>query len=365
MTQTYNIFSYEEELKLESGSSLKSIDIAYETYGSLNKDKSNVILICHALTGSSHVAQNTENPKAGWWNDMVGAGKAIDTDHYFVICSNILGSCKGTTGPTHSNPETKETYGLNFPIITIGDMVTIQKKLVEHLAIDSLYAVIGPSMGGMQALQWAIKYPANISKCIVLASSASLSAQALAFGTIGRNAIISDKHFQEGRYIAANKPKKGLGIARMIGHLTYLSKESITQKFGRKLQEKERYGYNLDQEFQVESYLKHQGDKFVEQFDANTYLYLSKALSYFDLEKEYGSLKNAFEPIQARLLFISISSDWLYSTDQSKEMVRSCMNLNKDVSFCEVQSDYGHDAFLIEYEKFGSIIKPFLDSHHE
>ena len=223
MTQVYSIFTYKEELKLESGSSLKPIDIAYETYGSLNTDKSNAILICHALTGSSHVAQNKENPESGWWNDMVGPGKAIDTDHYFVICSNILGSCKGTTGPTHINPATKETYGLNFPIITIGDMVTIQKKLVEHLAIDNLYAVIGPSMGGMQALQWAIKYPSNISKCIVLASSASLSAQALAFGNIGRNAIISDKYFQAGGYKATDKPKQGLGIARMIGHLTYLS----------------------------------------------------------------------------------------------------------------------------------------------
>ena len=365
MTQAYSIFTYKEGLKLESGSSLQSIDVAYETFGALNKDKSNAILICHALTGSSHVTQRRDNPAVGWWQEMVGPDKAIDTNKYYVICSNILGSCKGTTGPTHKNPETNESYGLRFPIITIGDMVNLQKILVDHLEISKLYAVIGPSMGGMQALQWAIKYPDAISKCIVLASSASLSAQALAFGTIGRNAIISDKHFQEGRYTATEKPSKGLGIARMIGHLTYLSKESITQKFGRKLQEKESYGYNLDQEFQVESYLKHQGDKFVDQFDANTYLYLSKALSYFDLEKEYGSLKNAFKPIQARLLFISISSDWLYSTDQSKEMLRSCMNLNKDVSFCEVQSDYGHDAFLIEYEKFGSIIKPFLDSHHE
>jgi len=365
MNSTYHKFKINKDIALECGSSLDEIIVAYETYGTLNADNSNAILICHALTGSSHVAQNDSNNNDGWWEAMVGPGKAIDTSQFFVICSNVLGSCKGTTGPSQINPKTNEPYALTFPIITIGDMVNVQKVLIDSLEIKQLHAIVGPSMGGMQVLQWAIRYPAMAKKCVVLASSSSLSAQALAFGTIGRNAIVSDKLFQDGQYTATRFPKNGLGIARMIGHVTYLSKESITQKFGRKLQADTGYGYNLDQEFQVESYLMHQGDKFVEQFDANSYLYLSKALGYFDLEKEYGSLKKAFEPIQAQLLFISISSDWLYSTEQSKAMVRVCMNLNKDVSFCDVQSDYGHDAFLIEHEKFGELIKPFLESKHD
>tara|TARA_B100000427_G_scaffold202916_1_gene168677 strand:+ start:2464 stop:3561 length:1098 start_codon:yes stop_codon:yes gene_type:complete len=365
MNPLYDIFSLKESFKLESGSVILDPEIAYETFGTLNKDGSNAILVCHALTGNSHVTQSNTNTNTGWWDDIVGPNKAINTNEYFVICSNILGSCKGSTGPTHNNPKTKKPYGLEFPIITIGDMVQIQKELIDYLGIKKLHAVVGPSMGGMQALHWAIKFPDRLEKCVVIASSASLSAQALAFGTIGRNAIISDKQFQDGAYDENNKPKRGLGIARMIGHVTYLSKESITQKFGRKLQTKESYGYNLDQEFQVESYLKHQGDKFVDRFDANAYLYLSKALSYFDLEKEYGSLHDAFKHVQARLLFMSISSDWLYSTEQSKNMVRVCMNLNKDVSFCDIESDYGHDAFLIEHEKFSPIIQSFLESNHD
>lgn len=359
MDSNLNYFEYKSTLTLESGACLDSITVAYETFGSLNKDKSNAILICHALTGNSHVCSSDNNPNDGWWEKSVGPNKAIDTTKYFVICSNVLGSCKGSTGPASINPKTNLKYGLDFPVFTINDIVTVQHELVLSLKISQLFAVIGPSMGGMQALTWAINYPKALKKCIVIASSSSLSPQAIAFGTVGRNAIISDPNFKKGDYID-KKPEIGLSIARMIGHITYLSKESITKKFGRKLQKKSDYGYQHSLDFQVESYLKHQGEKFVDYFDANSYLYLSKALSYFDLEKQFGSLKNAFKDISSSMLFISISSDWLYPTDQTKQMVAACMNLDKHVSFCEVNSDYGHDAFLIENEKFDRLMSAFL-----
>ena len=354
-------FKLNKPLTLESGASLTPVTIPYETYGQLNKDCSNAILICHALTGNSHVCSSKEDSTEGWWEKSVGPNKAIDTNTYFVICSNVLGSCKGSTGPASINPETNEAYGLSFPVFTITDIVTVQAELISHLNIKTLYSVVGPSMGGMQALTWAIKFAERLKKCIIIASSSSLSPQAIAFGTVGRNAIISDTNFNKGNY-KDNKPEIGLSIARMIGHITYLSKESITQKFGRRLQKKDDYGYQHSLDFQVESYLKHQGEKFVNYFDANSYLYLSKALSYFDLEKQFGSLKNAFKPTKASLLFVSISSDWLYPTDQSKKMVAACMNLNKHVTFCEVNSDYGHDSFLIENEKFDRLIHSFLGS---
>ena len=355
------LFNLNKTLTLESGATLANVTIAYETFGKLNADCTNAILICHALTGNSHVCSSDDDSTEGWWQKSVGPNKAIDTTKYFVICSNVLGSCKGSTGPTTINPETNEAYGLSFPVFTITDIVSAQAELISHLNIQTLYAVIGPSMGGMQALTWSIKFADRLRKCIIIASSSSLSPQAIAFGTVGRNAIISDSNFNKGNY-KDKKPEIGLSIARMIGHITYLSKESITQKFGRRLQKKSDYGYQHSLDFQVESYLKHQGEKFVDYFDANSYLYLSKALSYFDLEKQFGSLKKAFKPTTASLLFVSISSDWLYPTDQTKKMVAACMNLNKHVTFCEVNSDYGHDAFLIENEKFDFIIGSFLGS---
>ena len=349
-----------QPVTLQSTATLPDVSIAYETFGTLNANKDNAILLCHALTGDSHVCRSDTNNTPGWWDDMVGPGKYIDTNRFFVICSNILGSCKGSTGPSSINPDTQKVYGLNFPIFTIKDCVQCQYELCQELGVNSLHAVIGPSMGGMQALQWAISYPDMCQRCVVIATSASLSPQALAFGAVGRNAITSDKAFNQGNY-GDSRPKNGLSIARMIGHITYLSKESMGDKFGRKLQEKEDYGFALDTDFQIESYLSHQGDKFVENFDANSYLYLSKALSYFDLEKEYGSLKDAFKQVSASLLLISISSDWLYPTEQSKRIARTCMRLNKPVTFCEVESPYGHDAFLIESDKFGKVIKPFIE----
>lgn len=352
-------FCYKKQLKLQSGKSLSEFKLSYSTFGILNPEKDNAILICHALTGSSNVTSESDK-EPGWWQHMVGPDKPVDTNKYFVICSNVLGSCKGSTGPTSINPETKTPYELDFPIVTVQDWVNAQKLLIDELSITYLAGVVGPSMGGMQALSWAITYPDLVKKCVVIGSSYSLSPQALAFGTVCRNAVVSDEHFNGGAY-KQKKPKKGLSIARMIGHITYLSKTSITEKFGRKLQNDIDYNYKHNLDFQVESYLQYQGDKFVDQFDANAYIYLSKALSYFDLEKEYGSLQHAFQPIKANMLFISISSDWLYPTEQSKKMVRACMNLNKRVSFCEVQSEYGHDAFLIECEKFGKPIKSFLE----
>ncbi len=359
MSTQAHIFQSTQPLNLKSGATLASFELAYETYGTLNAAGTNAIWVCHALTGSAHVAAHQHTTEKGWWEAMVGPGLAIDTNTYFVVCSTLLGSCKGSTGPTHTNPETGTPYGLDFPVLTIEDCVHAQKQLCDQLHISRLAAVVGPSMGGMQALQWAISYPEMLQKCVVIASSACLSPQALAFGMVGRNAIVSDSRFNDGNY-ADDVPRTGLGIARMIGHITYLSQNSIQQKFGRKLQDKSTYGYEHSADFQVESYLNYQGDKFVDQFDANSYLYLSKMLSYFDLANEYGSLEAAFEQCKASFLFVSISSDWLYPTTQSKEMVRACMKRNKQVSFCEVQSDYGHDAFLIEPEPFAAVIAPFL-----
>jgi len=358
-----NTFRIQDTLNLQSAATLDGVDMAYESFGHLNQDKSNAILICHALTGDAHVTSNDESKQKGWWEDFVGPGKAIDTQKYFVVCINILGSCLGSTGPASKNPATNERYNLNFPIVTIADMVACQKKVLEALGVSRLHAIVGPSMGGMQALQWCIDFPDVVKRCIIIASSASLSPQGLAFGTVARHAIASDELFKEGQY-ADKAPVNGLSIARMIGHITYLSKKSLNKKFGRKLQEKSDYGFDMDVDFQVESYLSYQGDKFVDRFDANSYLYLSKALSYFDLEKEYGSYEKAFESIKAKLLVMSISSDWLYSTEQIKEWVHVLMHMNKAVSFCEVESDYGHDAFLVESDKFKEFVCPFLEANH-
>jgi len=361
MISDLNIFSSTTPLTLESGEVLDTFDIAYETYGTLNDDKSNAILICHALTGDAHAAFGTTNDqkKLGWWDGLIGPNKAINTNEYFVICSNTLGSCLGSTGPTSINPKTNMPYALSFPVITIKDIVTAQKALISHFGITKLDHVIGGSMGGMQALEWAISFPDMVNSCIPIASTSKLSPQALAFGAVGRNAIISDPNWNKGNY--EKQPEKGLSIARMIGHITYLSEESMTQKFGRRLQEKSDYGYHFNTEFQVESYLKHQGDKFVQRFDANSYLYLSKATSYFDLEKKYTSLEDAFRKTTCKFLILSISSDWIYPPSQSKEMAKTLMKLERDITYSEIDSPYGHDAFLIETEKLGKLIQPYLE----
>ena len=356
-------YTFDENITLESGVEFSPITIAYETYGTLNENKDNAILVIHALTGNAHAAgYNSENDKKpGWWDDMIGSGKAFDTDKYFVICTNIFGGCSGTTGPSSINPKTNKPYGTSFPVFTIEDTVKIQKKLLDYLAISKLACVAGGSMGGMEAMQFSITYPDCVNSVILIATTSRLSPQAIAFNAVGRNAIIADPNWNNGNYYESDKkPDRGLSCARMIGHITYLCEEAMYNKFGRKLQDKERYDFNFDIDFQVESYLQHQGQIFVDRFDANSYLYITKAVDYFDLETKYGSLANAFSETNARFLIMSFSTDWLFPTAHSLEIVKALMSLNKDVSFCEIQSPCGHDAFLLEYEVQSKIIKSFL-----
>lgn len=362
VTQYAHVFSKDAPLILESGQTLGPVKVAYQTYGKLNDDKTNAVLICHALSGDQHAAfTDPETGKQGWWSQYIGSGKPIDTDQYFVICSNTLGSCKGTTGPADINPETNQPYGQTFPVITIGDIVQVQKALIETLKITKLNAVIGGSMGGMQALQWAISYPNALENCVSIAAAHQLTPQALAFNSVGQNAIVTDPNYCEGQYYEnEQKPYIGLGIARMIGHITYLSHAAMETKFGRRLKEKESYSYELTPDFQVESYLHYQKDKFISRFDANAYLYLAKAISYFDLEQRYGSLEAALTPIDCRLFIASINSDWLYPAWQCKKLVKSLMKLNKEVSYCDIDSPFGHDSFLMPSEALENSMTSFL-----
>lgn len=352
-----------KNILLESGEEFGPITVAYETYGRLNGKKDNAILVLHALTGDAHAAgyHSEQDRKPGWWNDMIGPGKAFDTNKYFVIASNMLGGCKGTTGPSSINPKTGKAYGTDFPVITIEDTVKIQKELVDYLGVKKLLSVAGGSMGGMQALIWATEYPEMVESAILIASTSKLTAQGIAFNAVGRNAIISDPDWQNGDYYdKENKPDRGLSIARMVGHITYLCEEAMHKKFGRKLQNKTKPDFNMDIDFQVESYLQHQGEVFVDRFDANSYLYITKAVDYFDLSKKYGSLDEAFKRTNAKFLIMSFTSDWLFPTAQSKEMVNSLIRVGKDVSFCEIESPCGHDAFLLEFETQTNIVKSFL-----
>ena len=366
-TQTIRVVEEDKPLKLECGKSLGPVDVVYETYGGPDAGGDNVILICHALSGNAHVAgyNNQGDRKPGWWDNMVGPGKGIDTNKYFVICSNFLGGCSGTTGPSSVNPKTGKPYGLDFPIITIADMVTVQKLLLDKLGIKKLLAVIGGSIGGMQVLQWAIEYPDFVASAIPIATTSHLSAQSIAFDTVGRSAILADQNFADGHYHNLGQPAKGLGIARMIGHITYLSEESMRQKFGRKLRSAEDYRYDFDSEFAVETYLDYQGQSFVERFDANSYLYITKASDYFDLIKDYGSLEKAFANVKSRFLVVSLSSDWLFTPAQSRVIVEALATNRKDVSYCDIASPYGHDAFLLEVEALGQFLCCFLKATYD
>ena len=349
-----------EPLTLESGEVLPEFTVAYETYGTLDKDASNAILICHALTGDAHAAgYHDGDDKPGWWEIVIGPGKAFDTDQYFIICSNILGGCKGTTGPSSINPETGKPYGLTFPVFTITDMVNVQHRLLNHLGISRLFAVAGGSMGGMQALQWSVMYPDLVARIIVIASTAYSTPQQIAFNEVGRSAIRSDPDWKKGDYYETALPVRGLSLARMIGHITYLSDESMHHKFGRDLQGKEELGYDFSTDFQVESYLHHQGDQFVKRFDANSYLYITKAIDYFDLTVNQ-SLTDSFRDVQARFLIVSVSSDWLYPPYLSQEIVSALSSLNVDVDYCEIRSNYGHDAFLLEGGQMNYLLGRFL-----
>jgi len=349
-----------EGISLEHGDRLSQIDIAYETYGKLNREKSNAVLICHALSGDAHAAGwHKGEEKPGWWDIIVGPGKALDTDKYFVICSNVLGGCKGTTGPSSINPGTGKPYGLGFPVITIKDMVDVQKGLVDILGISRLFAVVGGSFGGMQVLQWSVSYPEMVRLAVPIATSAYSSPQQIAFNEVGRRAITSDPDWNNGNYYGIAVPRRGLALARMVGHITYLSDESMHQKFGRRLQDKSEYSFDFSADFQVESYLRYHGDSFTKRFDANSYLYITKAIDYFDLSKD-GSLSEGFRGVKAKFQVISISSDWLYPPYQSREIAEALSANEIDVRQCEIKSNYGHDSFLLESGQMNYTVGSFL-----
>jgi homoserine O-acetyltransferase len=353
-----------EPLRLESGVLLPAYTIAYRTFGTLNADRSNAILVCHALTGDQYAAGlHPVTGKPGWWSSLIDPGKVIDTERYFVICANVLGGCLGTSGPAEIDPATGEPWALGFPIITIGDMVEAQVRLIDHLGIGQLFCVIGGSMGGMQVLQWASAHPDRVYAAVPLATTARHSAQNIAFHEVGRQAIMGDPDWCGGDYIRQGKrPQRGLAVARMAAHITYLSEPALHRKFGRNLQNRARFTYGFEADFQVESYLRHQGISFVERFDANSYLYITRACDYFDLAADYGGrLAEAFRGTSVRFCVISFSTDWLYTTADSRAIVRALTAVAANVSFVEIETDNGHDAFLLEEPEFFRTLNGFLD----
>lgn len=358
-------FDKSEPLKLRSGRSLAPFQIAYQTYGELNEDRSNAILVCHALTGDQHVANpNPVSGKPGWWSTMVGPGRPVDTDRFFVICSNVIGGCLGSTGPASINPETGRAYGLEFPVITLHDMVNAQVRLIDRLGIDQLFAVIGGSMGGMQVLAWAAYHPDRVYAAVPIATAAWHSSQNIAFHEVGRQAVMADPDWNEGRYIElGTNPRRGLAVARMAAHITYLSEDALHRKFGRNLQDRTDMSFSFSADFQVESYLRHQGSSFVDRFDANSYLYITRAMDYFDLAADHDDvLANAFRGIETRFCVVSFTSDWLYPTRESKEIVSALNAVAANVSFVEVESDKGHDAFLLDEPEMFATVTGFLDA---
>ncbi|MEH6525674.1 MAG: homoserine O-acetyltransferase [Sneathiella sp.] len=352
-------------LPLDCGTSISSFNMAYCTYGTLNAEKSNAILVCHALTGDQFAASRQPvTRKSGWWEAMIGAGKVLDTEKYFIVCSNVLGGCMGTTGPKDIDPKTGEPYGLKFPIITIGDMVRAQARLQDYLEIDSWFSVIGGSMGGMQTLQWASAYPERCFSAIPIACAPRHSAQNIAFHEVGRQAVMADPNWQGGDYYASdNKPTAGLAVARMAAHVTYLSEAALHRKFGRNLQDRDNLTYGFDADFQVESYLRYQGINFVDRFDANSYLYITRAMDYFDLAQDHGgSLSKAFDNTKTRFCSVSFSSDWLFPTSENRDIVHALIAAAANVSFVEVETDKGHDAFLLETPELFKTVQGFLKS---
>lgn len=361
-------FQLPEPLALDCGRMLKGVNIRYETVGTLAPDRSNAILITHALSGDAHVCGRhaPEDPKPGWWDEMVGPGRAIDTNRYFVICSNVLGSCAGSTGPRSVNPDTGNPYNLDFPVITIRDMVRAQRYLIDYLGIEKLLSVVGGSMGGMQAMEWAINYPDRLDSAVPIATTSQLSPQSIAFDWVGREAIKYDPNWNNGNYSADHVPDRGLAAARMLAHITYLSDESMSLKFGRELQDTDSYSFDFHRDFAVESYLEHQGRRFVERFDANSYFYITRAMDYFDLAaRAGGDLARAFASAKAAFLVVSFSSDWLFPTAESRKIVNALLKNRLNVSFCEIKSAYGHDAFLLEVDVLGPMIRDFLRNRLE
>ncbi len=358
-------FGEDAPLKLDCGVSLSPFQIAYQTYGKLNADKSNVVLICHALTLDQHVANiHPVTGKKGWWDIMVGPGLPIDTDHYFVICPNVVGGCLGSTGPSSTNPNTGKLWGLDFPVITIPDMVRAQAMLLDRLGIDSLFCVLGGSMGGMQVLQWATAFPQRVFSALPVATSTRHSAQNIAFHEVGRQAIMADPDWRGGRYFNEGVvPHRGLGVARMAGHITYLSDAALHRKFGRRLQDRATPTFSFDADFEVESYLRHQGSSFVERFDANSYLYLTRAMDYFDIAADHGGkLAQAFRGTSTRFCVVSFTSDWLFPSSESRAIVQALNAGGARVSFAEIETDKGHDAFLLDEPEFFAIVRAFLES---
>ncbi len=354
----------EKPLKLDCGQTISNFPLAYETYGTLNKNKDNAILVCHALTGDQFVTGiNPITNKDGWWAYAVGPNKSIDTNKYFVICANVIGGCMGSFGPSHENPKTKKIYGTDFPIITINDMVNAQVNLLDFFGIEKLFSVIGGSMGGMQVLQFVSNFPDKARTAIPIACTSNHSAQNIAFNELGRQAIAADHNWLDGNYASKNTvPNKGLSVARMAAHITYLSKKGLQEKFGRKLQERDDLKFGFDADFQIESYLRYQGSVFVDRFDANSYLYITRAMDYFDLVKQFnGNLSNAFKNTKTKFFIISFTSDWLYPTQENKEIVIALNAVNANVGFVEIESDKGHDSFLLDVPDFLKALKNFLD----
>ena len=351
-------------LKLDAGVELAPFQIAYKTYGRLNAERSNAVLICHALTGDHHVASvNPVTGKPGWWETMIGPGKPIDIERYFIICPNVLGGCMGTSGPASTNPKTGQPWGLEFPVITIRDMVRAQAMLLDELKIDTLFAVAGGSMGGMQVLQWAASFPKRVFSALPIACATRHSAQNIAFHEVGRQAVMADPEWRHGRYFAeGTSPRRGLAVARMGAHITYLSDAALHRKFGRKFQDRENPTFSFDADFEVESYLRHQGSSFVERFDANSYLYLTRAMDYFDLAADCdGVIANAFRGAETRFCVVSFTSDWLFPTSESRAIVHALNASGARVSFAEIVTDKGHDAFLLEEPELFAIVRGFLD----
>jgi len=355
-------------LKLDCGKVIADFPIAYETFGTLNKKKDNAILTFHALTGDQFVTGvNPITNKPGWWSHLIGPSKAIDTNKFFIICSNVIGGCMGSFGPSSIDPITKKTYGTNFPVITINDMVNAQYNLLEFFKIDKLYSVLGGSMGGMQTLQFVANFPNKTKTAIPIACTASHSAQNIAFNELGRQSIMADANWKEGNYLKLNlSPDKGLAVARMAAHITYLSKKGLQEKFGRNLQEKDDLNFSFDADFQIESYLRYQGSIFVDRFDANSYLYITRAMDYFDLVKQFkGNLSRAFEKSKTKFFVISFTSDWLYPTSENKEIVIALNSSGANVGFIEVSSDKGHDSFLLDIPEFLKTVKNFLEANYQ
>ena len=365
--ENIKILVIKKPLKLDCGKTINNFPLAYETYGSLNKNKDNAILVFHALTGDQFVTGiNPVTKKDGWWSYAVGPNKSIDTNKYFVICANVIGGCMGSFGPSHKNPETNKIYGTDFPVITINDMVNAQINLLDHFKIEKLFSLVGGSMGGMQVLQFISNYPDKARTVIPIACTSSHSAQNIAFNELGRQAIASDYNWSEGKYLSNNTlPDKGLSVARMAAHITYLSKKGLQEKFGRKLQERDALKFGFDADFQIESYLRYQGSVFVDRFDANSYLYITRAMDYFDLVKQFdGNLSNAFKKTKAKFFIISFTSDWLYPTQENKDIVIALNAIGANVGFVEIKSDKGHDSFLLDVPDFLKTLKNFLDKSY-